>query len=198
MKSLRILSFFAASLLLAMAAIGSARASLIHDLSISGDLSGLGRITFKTTSGNSISDVAAFSFSGTVNLGGGAQENFTFGLSEIDDIVWSIDENWNLSYGISSVDLNPSAVHGDCIVFGVDIPTTVGCTVSAGGNPVGLFIGADNTAAAYRHLRPFGRTDVRGTPSSAPVHVSEPGTAMLFGVGLFALALLARWSRRAA
>ena len=75
----------------------SAQAALIQNL-ISEVGLGSGQIEFSTKSGNDKSGVVAFSFD--VTAGPGSPQSY--GLDNIDTIVWSIDDEWVLSIALVS------------------------------------------------------------------------------------------------
>ena len=65
-----------------------AHAGFVHNLTVTGNFSGTGQIELATAAGNTIAGVDAFSFTVSAS-GGGLPVPTTFGLGDIDSLVWS-------------------------------------------------------------------------------------------------------------
>jgi len=65
-----------------------AHAGFVHNLQVTGNFSGTGQIELATTAGNTTAGVDAFSFTVSASAGG-LPVPTTFGLADIDSLVWS-------------------------------------------------------------------------------------------------------------
>ena len=181
----------AAVLLFVLLGSGSAHAGLIHDLTVTGDMSGSGHIVFRTLSGNSLEDVAEFSFvAGNPLTNFGITEDITLTRDGIVSISWRVDPaSWALA-----IDLTAEATFGStgqaCIILG-NTGTSKSCR--AGAAIVGT---ADAGIAAQARTSGASQT---GTLETTVVHIDipQPGMLPLFtGALLLGLALHSTTIRR--
>ncbi len=193
-----ILTLFAAAVLVGIST--TVQAALIHNLEITdvgNGLSGSGQITFTSLSGTDRSDVSAFSFTGiadgTSNPRGGSIHRFSFGLNDLRQIGWNVDNNRNLSIGFSTNNIALPTTTDFCFLFLINNPSFVNCRVS--GSPIAGFTRGGTGALALFEVNTTGNGS-SGRSSSSPVHspVPEPSTMLLFGSGLTGL-LAWRWKK---
>jgi len=170
--------------MMAFSARSPAQAALIQDLSVTGNFSGTGQIVFTTDSGNSVAGVSAFDF--TVNSSaGGLPTGVTFGLGDINTIVWSVNPaDWSLTIFLQTALISAGG-------------TSVSLTLPNDGLQHGNLCGAFGTNDGATYCEPgvlVGASTLQTTPVHTMNVIPEPSTMLLFSLGLLALGVRRRQS----
>ena len=159
----------------------SAQAGFIYDLTVSGNWTGSGSISFDTLSGSTSSGVSAFSFHDSTGFLTSPQD---YDLADIASVDWSIDSSFNLSLLLSTA----------LVPFGLN-QTAILLTNQSGvhSGPCGEGLGSLTCAAIASG---GGAVNSQGILSARLVSASvpEPSTVALFAMGLVGLGLM--WRRR--
>lgn len=149
-----------------------AQAGLIHNLSTN---FGAGQITFLDPSGNDSSGVAAFAFD--VPTAG-----ITFGLADIDEIIWSIDPNtWALSIDLTTVfrDAAGGGV-GAIALSNTDMRKDLIC-------PTGGSLSAPRASLFFLCIAGVGNTGQASQLEATPANLIAPSGLAIFLLGLAGL-----------
>jgi hypothetical protein len=167
---------------LALAQFASpARADFIFSLAVGGFWTGSGSIDFKTLSGTSTGNLAAFSFHvATATGAGGAPQDYS--LADINTISWSINSSDNLTLLLVS-DLIPFGSFQSAIVLNNESGSNViPCKPAAGAT----------TGSQTCQTLSNGRVSVDTGVLTATAVVPEPASLLLLGTALAGLGLLRR------
>ena len=172
-----------------------ARATLIHDLSVTGNFSGTGKIIFHTHSGNDITGVDSFNFNIISNTGG--LSNPSFGLADVSDVLWSIDlTDWSLTLFLQTALITDPSGRVSLVLTNDGLPHGNLCSsfASLTTNPSYCLTGASLVILNSSSLTTTANQRVSLT-TTANQSVPEPVATALLGLGIagFALARRRKW-----